>query len=375
MKLLTLIFVMLGSSLFAQKKGIQFFQGTYQEALEEAKKQKKPIFFDAFAEWCGPCKQMANNVFTNEVVGDYYNKYFINVKMDMEKGEGPQLSSKFSITAYPTLIFIDSEGKIIQSVKGGKNVDQFLALGKNILLGSTATNITALEEEYEKGNKEASFLKSYAYALLLQDKPNMKIANEYLRTQSDITSEENINFIFEYALEADSRIFNLMLENIDRIKANQTEAAFRRQIEKACNNTVKKAVEFNTPSLLKDAKTQMKKAIPAFAKEYESLADIQYYTIKQDYANLTASIENYLKKFAQKDAQKHYDYALLIVQNVQDKSALQKAEKWAKQAVDLETKVDYLKAYIYLLQVNGSNEKELVKRQEQLKQISAPKAS
>ena len=47
------------------------------------------IFLDAYASWCGPCKMLQKNVFTKKAVGDFYNSKFINVKMDMEKGEGP----------------------------------------------------------------------------------------------------------------------------------------------------------------------------------------------------------------------------------------------------------------------------------------------
>ena len=364
---------MVSSNSYAQK-GIEFFKGTFEEALQEAKTQKKSIFLDAYAEWCGPCKQMAATVFTNEAVGEYYNKHFINLKIDMEKGEGPALSKKFAITAYPTLIYLDFDGKVLQNVRGAKNVEQFMNLAKTVLIGN-APNLNALEEEYEKGNREAAFLKSYAYALLLQNKPSTKIANEYLRTQSDMTTADNLAFLFDYCLEADSRIFNLVIENALTIKSAQGQNNYKRQIEKACNNTVKKAVEFNAPNLLKEAKNQMKKALPEFAKEYELLADIQYYQNKQDTDNLMKSIEAYLKKYAAKNAEKYYQYTVFAIQNIQDKSALLKAEKWAKTAIDLDLKAEYLKAYIYLLQVNGSNEKELQKRQSQLQELSQPKAN
>ncbi len=42
---------------------IEFFHGTWQEGLQEAKKTGKPIFVDAYAKWCGPCKRMAKTTF------------------------------------------------------------------------------------------------------------------------------------------------------------------------------------------------------------------------------------------------------------------------------------------------------------------------
>ena len=57
--------------------GITFFEGTYEEALELAKSERKIILIDAYASWCGPCKVMAKNVFTQAEVGDFYNNNFI----------------------------------------------------------------------------------------------------------------------------------------------------------------------------------------------------------------------------------------------------------------------------------------------------------
>ena len=51
------------SSLTGQ--GIDFFHGTWEEALEKATAEEKPIFVDAYAVWCGPCKRMAREVFTS----------------------------------------------------------------------------------------------------------------------------------------------------------------------------------------------------------------------------------------------------------------------------------------------------------------------
>ena len=83
LRILVMLMVLFVSQGFSQ--GIEFFHGSWEEALEEAKKQEKVIFIDAFATWCGPCKRMAREVFPNEKVGEFYNRHFINMKLDMEK--------------------------------------------------------------------------------------------------------------------------------------------------------------------------------------------------------------------------------------------------------------------------------------------------
>ena len=68
-------------------QGIEFFHGTWAEALEKAKSEERLIFVDAFAAWCGPCKRMAAQTFPDPKAGEFFNANFINLKIDMEKPE------------------------------------------------------------------------------------------------------------------------------------------------------------------------------------------------------------------------------------------------------------------------------------------------
>jgi thioredoxin 1 len=107
-------------------KGIEFYEGNFEGALAKAKAEKKIIFMDAYASWCGPCKKMAANVFTDEKAGTYFNANFINVKMDMEKGEGPEIAKKYPVQYYPTLFFIDAKGNVVKKIVGYHDVDQLI---------------------------------------------------------------------------------------------------------------------------------------------------------------------------------------------------------------------------------------------------------
>lgn len=114
------------------EQGIQFTDATWKDHLAKAKSEKKIIFLDAYASWCGPCKLLQKNVFPQKEVGDFFNKEFINVKIDMEKGEGPALALQYPLEAYPTLFFIDSDGKVIKKVIGYQSPEGLLAIGKGV---------------------------------------------------------------------------------------------------------------------------------------------------------------------------------------------------------------------------------------------------
>lgn len=114
------------------KEGIQFFNGSWKEALAKAKAEKKLVFLDAYAAWCGPCKMMQARTFPDKRVGDFFNQKFISVKMDMEKGEGPALVNKYPLDAYPTLFFMDSQGKVVKKVVGLHSPNDLLAVARQV---------------------------------------------------------------------------------------------------------------------------------------------------------------------------------------------------------------------------------------------------
>ncbi len=112
-------------------KGIQFFNGTWEEAKAKAKAENKLIFVDAYAEWCGPCKILAKKYFTKESVGEFYNSNFINYKMDMEKNpQGERLSRKWSVRAYPTLFFVNPDESIAHKSIGLIDDERLLVIGE-----------------------------------------------------------------------------------------------------------------------------------------------------------------------------------------------------------------------------------------------------
>lgn len=109
------------------KVGIDFSDISLEEAKTLAKKKKKIIFIDAYASWCGPCKMLDKNTFSDASVGTYFNDKFINLKIDCEKHpDGRKVASTYSVSAYPTLIWIDADGNLVKKEVGYKSPEQLL---------------------------------------------------------------------------------------------------------------------------------------------------------------------------------------------------------------------------------------------------------
>lgn len=358
------LFLMLLCSTAANSwaQGIQFFEGSWEEALKAAAQQRKLIFVDAYTTWCGPCKQMAKDVFTQEEVSNFYNKNFINVKLDMEKGEGIGFGQKYKVTSYPTFLYIDEKGEVVNTAKGSRPADQFIALGKATL--NRVDKSTDYEEQYEEGERSAEFLRAYAYSLLMTGKPSLKIANEYLRTQTDLNAQENLDFIYDFTTEADSRLFDLLMQNKAKFIADQGEEPFKKKVQAACDATVRKAIEYQSDDLLKEAQTKYEQADPAYGKEYGLLMEITYYFGRQDNSKVLEISDKYIKKYAKNNAAKYYDRAAFLLNYVDDAAALAKAEEWAKKAFELKKEYPIGDVYAKLLERNGKSKEAAAVRRE-----------
>ncbi|SDE19179.1 Thioredoxin-like [Mucilaginibacter pineti] len=112
---------------------INFIENSWNEALKQAAAQNKYIFVDAYATWCGPCKMLKATTFKNKKVAEFYNGNFINVAMDMEKGDGPQLAAKWGLRAYPTLLIFTPKGKPVYGSEGYIGADALIRFGVKAL--------------------------------------------------------------------------------------------------------------------------------------------------------------------------------------------------------------------------------------------------
>ncbi|MBR6286518.1 MAG: thioredoxin family protein [Bacteroidaceae bacterium] len=151
-------------ALTVNAQGMEFMpEGSlFKDAVAKATKENKMIFLDCYTSWCGPCKAMAANVFPAKEVGDYMNPRFVSIKIDMEKGEGPELNRKFQVSAYPTMIIFNSRGDEIGRIVGGGGAAQFIERVKE---KSVDTGMADLDKRFDNGERNLDFLLSYVQTL------------------------------------------------------------------------------------------------------------------------------------------------------------------------------------------------------------------
>ncbi|MEO6631426.1 MAG: thioredoxin family protein [Mucilaginibacter sp.] len=112
---------------------IIFIENSWDEALKQAALKNKYIFVDAYATWCGPCKMLKEQTFTDDKAAAFYNANFINVAIDMEKGRGPELAQQWQLRAYPTMIIFNPKGKPVLGTVGFIKASELIRFGREAL--------------------------------------------------------------------------------------------------------------------------------------------------------------------------------------------------------------------------------------------------
>lgn len=118
---------------------------SFEEMQELMKNEPRKVFIDFYTNWCGPCKMMAKQTFTNKEIIRYMNENYYAIKFNAESGEPVMFKDKkftnpnysadkkgrngvHEITyylasvegriAYPTTVYLTEELELITGIQG-----------------------------------------------------------------------------------------------------------------------------------------------------------------------------------------------------------------------------------------------------------------
>ncbi|WP_053975851.1 thioredoxin family protein [Mangrovimonas xylaniphaga] len=196
----TTLYILLLLPFFVIAQGIHFEKGSFQDALDKARKENKVLFVDGYADWCAPCKKMAKTVFMEDEVGTYFNEHFVSYKLNIEKGNGPKLKEKYGIQGLPSYVFIDSNDEVVYRSSSAMSTEAFLNEAKAAMASAKNPNsIVRLSELYNKNKEDETLLAKYLDKLLevKSEKNYADILEQYLKVQKTIadSSQAMVNLL------------------------------------------------------------------------------------------------------------------------------------------------------------------------------------
>lgn len=213
----------------ARGEGIRFFKGSFQDALKQAKAENKKVFVDFYTTWCGPCQLMSKNIFPDDEVGEYFNKYFVNYQINAEDKVFLPEVKRYGVTAYPNMLILDTDGNVLGRQLGATDKNGFLRFAKLAL--KEVLPVDQLYEKLKKDKKNQSLmqeilLEAPGYIARLSgqehDKWEYRIEKLYadyrkqIRLEDCITANDlKIFSIYHTGMEKKDEVFEFVLSHFD----------------------------------------------------------------------------------------------------------------------------------------------------------------
>lgn len=379
MRRLILLFFLLPLFSFSQETGIQFEHSKNRNQIKaKAKAENKYIFVDAFTTWCGPCKWMAANIFPQQQVGEFFNKNFVNLKLQMDQtdiddeyvkswyAEAIRFQKEYSVVAFPTFLIFNPDGELVHRIIGGSEADGFIAKAKDGL--NPETQYVTLVKRFEANPNDKDAAKSLAIAAEIAYDQNL--ARKALETfislldEEELLEKDNLKFLVKTISSTSSVGYDIVNENRAKVDSLLGQGKSNTILVDAI---IKEKI---VPKLrAKDVEPDFDALEKQVAAEYPDLnfnlqfanQKVNYYYRKKNWTAFTdATNELITESKTDFNPSLLNSFAWEIFENCDDIACLQSAIAWSKKSLENGHNPAFLDTYANLLYKSGDKENAII---------------
>ena len=275
----------------ASAQDVVFFEGSWEELNAAAAAQNKYIMVDAYTDWCGPCKQMDKMMFhDNAEVAAVMNENFISYKIDCERDFGLVFSRKFKVAGYPTLLFFNSNGQLIDRQMGFEPVTASFVADPRAVLALDPNDTY----QYDAKMLDMPWPDFYVQAFRDANNENWKYPkdadpNAFLAAQEDLTSEMALAVMSRFN-NIDEKYLNYFKENYKTYKRKYKKET-ENKIQSHLFNEVAVAASTSDEQRFKAALAEVPVYLPEDAEELAGWMMSYYYMQTKDWSNYASLMQ------------------------------------------------------------------------------------
>lgn len=318
----------------------------WEQVMAEARRSGKTIFVDGYTTWCGPCKKMDKEIFTQARVANFFNQKFINVKYDMETAEGQILKVKYGVGVFPTYLFVTGNGEIVHRIVGAYlENDDFLEYAQMAV--TPGRSYADLKARYENGERNSELMFDYFLALRLAGEANREkdIVEQYLKLMSKdhFMDPTYWDIVKAFLQDPTSREFKILIENRTEIGAAIGMAEVDEKIYAVLNGyfdnnqNIRPEDEKHIIDILRTTELARRNELLAQALAAQHLRNGEY----NDYACLVDAMLDFHLINTHPDPLSEFDHhAALFEKLTVDDVLLRKALRWSEYTCEHETRPD-----------------------------------
>lgn len=357
---------------------------TWQEVLAKAKAEKKFIFVDCYATWCGPCRKMEREVYPQDTVAKVYNGQFICVKMQMDTSrqddetikrryaDAHYLKERYKIPGYPTFLFFTPEGALTNLATGALDVEDFVRLAKSAI--DPQKSYSALLERYKNGNRDLASMSYLAEtALSLGDTVRAnEVAGQYLDELQGkaVFTQDNIGLMTSFTKRSKDPGFDFFYRYATRIDSAMGNDTYAQQVLQVIlfNEIVKPILEKSKNSgSSPDWKSIFMRIGQKYSQYYANrvvaASKVSWALGQKNWPFYTKSLVKYVNEYGPHSgallALSLNNYAWAIFKYSRDSTELGQALTWSGKAVLLDASANSMDTYANILYKLGRRSQAL----------------
>ncbi|MDR2282846.1 MAG: thioredoxin fold domain-containing protein [Sphingobacterium sp.] len=354
-----LVTILIPFFLVAQNTGIQFTNASsWKEVLDLARAEGKYIFVDCHTTWCAPCKAMSSEIFPMQEVGDFFNKRFISVYLQMDtskkdndfvKGwysDASMIKNNYTVKNYPTFLYFSPDGALVHRTVGSLTADRLIDEG-NAAMNPERQYMTLMKkvEREDVSPRELRNGAKAAQAAYEKDKAaKLALRSMEAGTINDFLSKEGFEFLSFYTVNSQTTTdvgFRMILENSDLIDStigkNASAQVITEMLGKEVRGEIDEAKDPNWDKILDFLQSKY----PRYAERTLFAEKTRYFSQNLLWNEFVMTIEERLKSDPLSiDGESLSNFVLLIATGDKvDEQGHMAGLKWSKQvlAIDEQT--------------------------------------
>lgn len=345
----------------------------WDATIKKATSEGRYVFVDVYTDWCGYCKMMDRDVFSDQQLGARFNEDFVNVKLDAETEFGEMFAYLYDVTGFPTYLFFDAEENLLGAIEGYNELEAFASQTDNII--SSAHRLPELKAKMEAGNASRAERREYAVMIAEADpEAAVAIAREEAGklTLAEVSDPANVPFMTTFGFPIDGPIWTLVKANAETVSEGLGENGVTRYVGSVYNNALTDAVEGQDVELME---LIIAEVLPVYlGGEIAEIPAAAFITRKLYYGNLAQ--EEAYKKLVEEyaasggtegDPDFWYNQAYEVVEQYNAGKMLTMVYPWLDGYLAIhEGDFDALALYAYALGMGGEYGKARQKAEEAL---------
>lgn len=216
------------------QEGVIFYGNNVDKAFEKAKAEDKPVFVEIYSESCHVCQSFIP-IFKEEKVSDFYNKTFLNYRIEVNSPEFQSfvLGQKIFVHALPLLLYFDQNRNLVHLATIDANGEKLIEQGKMALDPNRRS--ASMKKRFEEGEKDSQFLIDYALfsKVTMDTMANRKAMEIYASQQpeSSYASETNYLAIQKLLMDVENPMGKYFINHLPAYKQGRDAAEVKNVAE------------------------------------------------------------------------------------------------------------------------------------------------